>query len=466
MTLVVDLLIIAGYFLLGFLAIRVILRTADRLTFLSLGLGIGGGILSFSLFLLSWAGLPLIPLTVLLSFIMLVIGLLMLHKRLSVKDSRSATGGISGIDEDSQKLLTKVLLIPISLLVLVSFVLAIGLSYFTWDAIATWAVEGYGIALRGSIFGGAEFGNAGLLYPMNIQLKISVFRILDGDLLPGSKLLFPLYFFSLLLGCYQFLTHRGVNSTLASMAILLLASTPIVFTHAYIGYTNLAFSYYVIMGTFWCIRGVDNSGSRETFLGGLLLALALWTRPEGLAICFAINIAIGLTKITRPKCRIKAVPLLLPQLGIAVPWLVFRTMNYIGQVMPFTLIRLAFMGILEGKVYWEAFGTIIRFIGGQVLRFRDWGFLPLVCIFLVLGRIRLRNIRQDTGKLILIYVVIATGLVIIGAHYMAAYSPAGLDFVYEWLSLNFTRVSMPPLIFLTVLAFLFFSDRVKKEIHV
>ncbi len=88
--------------------------------------------------------------------------------------------------------------------ILLAGVVSIGRGYSQYDDIANWALKGYGIAEERSIFGGNVWGGHTLEYPQNVPLQIALFRLVEGDLFPASKLTFTLSFASLLLGAYLF----------------------------------------------------------------------------------------------------------------------------------------------------------------------------------------------------------------------------------------------------------------------
>jgi len=453
-----DLLILASLFLLGALVVYAILGKTDRFVLLSLSLGVGGGVLTWFMFLVSWAGLRLSMGTVLWLYAVLTAAAALLAWR-TVRSSTIQEESPDPAHDKWDIWLTRSVWILIVILISTAAFLAVGLSYFGWDDIANWAVKGYGIALQGSIFAGGEWGDVGLSYPMNIPLLIALFRFLDGNLLPGSKLLYPAFYASLLIGCYRFLVLHGLKRWIASLGLLLLGTTPIIFTHAYMGYTNLAFAFYLIMGMLWCMDSMKDKGPRKAILGGLLLAMALWTRPEGIAMCIAVVVALVLGRTLSPRRHWDWWALLIPLAIVGGSWFLFLRVHTISYAPGYDLFGLAWRGILKGQIHWSAFNTIFRFMVGQVVRFRDWGFLPLLMGALFILGFRPKNLSLDPAYTSLLFAMLTIGLVLIGLHYMAAYSPQGPGFLYEWLSLDFTRVAMPAGICLTLLGLLSLRDQ-------
>ena len=313
-----DVFILGGLFLLGALVLRVMLGRVDRLAIISLSFGLGAGLFSWLLFILSWAGVALNKGTILGSYtaILIALGLLAwkFPLQLAEQTPKRKTDGKIAVWA------TRGLWVVVLLVIAIIAFLAVGLSYFGWDDIARWAVKGYGIAYQGTVIAAANWGGVGLSYPLNIPILISIFRILDGDLVPGSKLIFPVFYASLLIGCYRFWVLQGLRKWAASLGVLLLASTPILFTHAYMGYANLPFTYYLVSGLLWSIDGMQTRGIGKTLLGGTLLAIAVLTRPEGLDMLLVSVVTLGIARLLTAGSRMKIMPLLFPVVILVVPW--------------------------------------------------------------------------------------------------------------------------------------------------
>lgn len=453
-----DLLVLAGLFLLGAMVVLAVLGRADRLLLLSLSLGVGAGLFSWSMFLVSWAGLPLNAATLLGLYAVLGVVAALLARRAS----RMSPVNNPSLDSPVGKLdswLTRCCWILIALLILGAAILAVGLSYFGWDDIANWALKGYGIALEGSIFAGRQWGSIGLSYPMNLTLIIAVFRIFGGNLLPGSKLLYPVFYAALLLGCYRFWVMHGLKRWVASVCALALATTPIIFTHAYMGYANLATTFYLIMGLMLCLNSMEVRGTREAVLGGILLAMGLWTRPEGFVMCIAVLSALGLGSMLRRGPSFHWLAALIPLAIVGGSWFIFLKTQAASDTASYGLIGMAWRGILAGQIHWSALYTILRFIAGQVLRFRDWGLLPLLAGGLAVLGLRWTRLRRDIAYTTLLFATLMIGLAMIGFQYVVAYAPADPGYVYTWLSLEFTRVAMPAGVSLALLGSLFFQEK-------
>lgn len=446
--LLLDILICSFYIALGAAMAIALLSTWSLVDVLSLGLGLGAGLHALLLFLVSLAGLPLSSMTVAASLVLLFLLAVASavwrvrrgrSRRLSVEYLRQATPGsylVSGI---------------LVLLVAGAFILSVGMAYYDWDSVAIWAIKAYGIAKEGSVYAASHYGNTGSAFPLNIPLQIAVFRILDGDVLPGSKILFPLYFGSLLLFIIRFMRKRGMPLLPSALGALLLGTTPIFFHHATVGYVNLPTTWYLAVGGMILMDGVEGNDLGAVGLAGLLLMLGVWTRPEGIILWAALIAAVLLASSFKSHRGLRWIPVVAAPLLFLLPWFIFMQGTYVPQE-EYEVSRLALQGLLRGDVRWTAFVTIARFLAGQVLRYRDFGWLLLLNGAVVLIGFRPGRLSSEWLYRTLFLATLFLGLAVVGIHYTFAYSPKGMEHVYTMLSNAFNRVSMPVVVTLTLLA--------------
>ena len=440
-----DILICASFTGIGFLVVHSFLGNQDRSTKLALSFGVGAGVASWSLFVLSFLGLKLSKITVLLSLILLAsLILLVVLRRTSSTPVYKSSKVIRRLPwEDT---VSKSILLAVGILIGFSALISVGLSYYSWDGIAIWGVKGYGIASEGTILAASEWGQTGTAFPMNIPIQIAIYKLLSGDLLPGSKLIFPLFFASLLLGTYRVLKELRVSYLVSSLGIFILATTPIVFQHATIAYTNLPFTFYICMGAFWGLRGLQQEKMTEIVFAGLLMALASWTRPEGIVLVASLLMLLTLVQILRRRKVVHVFYAAVPVLLIMAPWFFFTALH--GTITEeFGLIRIAISGILDGVFHWHGLIAIMRFLVGQVVRYRDFGFtLAIILGSILLGLRNIKNVASDlTGELLMAGLVL--GLAVIGVHYVFTYSPKE-DYVSVMLYYAFTRNFLPTMVVL------------------
>jgi hypothetical protein len=342
-------------------------------------------------------------------------------------------------------------LLAVAILVVVSVAIAYGRAYSTLDGIANWATKGYAIALEGSIFAGARWGGHHLEYPQNIALQIGFFRLLDGDALPGSKLLYSAFFGSLIMGCLAYWRSTGVRKEIAAFGALLLASTPILFVHSTLGLANLPMSAYLVIGILLTLAGIKQDSAGRQLVGGLMLGLAAWTRLEAAVYSFVFLSAIVIFAKTLKLGRIRLVSLYAPLLLVQLPWLLFYAIHGRGTGVAFSTAELLLSGVQLGG---ESGLDVLKLVVDQLLfQLRDsprWGAIEAVSIGgLLIGLVHAVRVRDSAffAKVSVFGLVLVT---VVALFFLIGVSGA-YDLVH-WLDDSFDRHLIPVYCLLLVLS--------------
>ena len=357
---------------------------------LAIAFPVGSGLITWLVFLFSWAGLPLSAMSYLLAATILCVPALIwilitggVAKFLYVVRSWKRPKAQSVL---KNPLAVAGLIVLIGILSL-SVMITIGRAYSLFDGIANWALKGYAIAYEGSIFAGSRWGGHQLEYPQNLHLQIALFRMVDGDALPGSKVLFSFYFASLIGGCYVFWRSFGSRRSVALLGCLILATTPDLFVHSTIGFANLPMSVYLVLGTLIGLDGIRRSSPRMQIVASMLLGLAAWTRLE--AAMYSLVIGVGLIVASRAilKYRVHVVALFAPMIVIMLPWLLFYS-NYGVKGTPSAELvgRFADEGIFLGEDQILSIKHIADYLKSEARDFDSWGaIMPLFIVGAVVG---------------------------------------------------------------------------------
>lgn len=442
--LLLDLTILGMTALLGILLIFSIRGRSNLLELASLSFPVGAGTLTMILFLLSWLGVPYTRPSLIGIYLgllaVLCCGAILEWRRRGGHRAQAATApsheAILGL-----RVLFYAILFSCFLM---AAYLSVTRSYSTWDAIGIWGIKGYGMAEEGTIFAGASWGSHGLTYPLDIPLQISIFRLLDGDVLPGSKLIFPMYFISLILGAYHF-WKRHVEWNFAAMGALLLASLPIVFEHGTIGYANLPFAAYLVLGLLHVLEGISDGDGRGQILGGLMLGLATWTRPEGVfLVIFSLGaVLIGSRALKFGEIRLLAV--LSPVLLFVGIWQGFSasvgSQGLIGSALQSAWVSWSRLEFHPGALYWTA-----RYLARQSLEIRIWGVLvPLILLILAVNFKKLKPKEYPLSFLLL-----AAGVMVGGAVALYYYLASFVSDLIYLLGTSVNRLFLPAWILLVL----------------
>ena len=386
--------VVAALSALGFQLARAILGKSTWLVLLGLAYPLGSGVLTWLLFILSWMGLRITALSVAATVAFALVGATWAAEIRRRQVLQSAADGRGVIRDDTGGPSVRIGLgLAFAVLIGAALVISVGRSYAAYDAMAGWALKGYGIAESGSVLAGRDWGMWGLNYPLNIMLQVATFRLFGGDLLPESKLLFPVYLACVGLGIFSFWRRFRVAPALAAAGLMLIATNPVVFIHATNGYANLPFAAILTLGMLAAIDGVLERDPRRQIISGLLLGIGVWTRPEG--FLYVALFAAAMAAVARLGRLGKVYPMAfaVPIVGLSVPWLLFAWTHY--ELDPVWIQHgdtavLAITNLLEGITQSGArlstLYLIVRLFLERALLPENWGaYLPTVTFLFVLS---------------------------------------------------------------------------------
>ena len=457
--LVRDLLLLLGLGLLGGSLLGAIRPNWQPIELLGLAVPVGAGVLTWSLFLLSWVGLKLtLSVSASVLVVITVIAAWSAHRQghalWKLGGWREGWSGTPGV--------WRALISMAGLgITTVAVALSVGASYRLYDPVQIWSVKGYGIAAAGSILAGADWGVHGLSYPLNIPMQVALFYMVDGDTLPGSKLLYPIYAFALCASLFAFLRRKEVDERIAGLGALLLGTVPIVFFHATSGFANLPFTLLLVSGALWGVEGIRGESRRQQLLSGLLLGLAAWTRPEGILYALAvILILFAVAKLAHQRGS-KLAPLIAPVAVVAGGWFLFALLEHTLQGSNLQQAVSVYSGdTFAGHFDPSGLWTIVRiFTYSMFVPYRAmfpaisatyWGVLfPVVLVLLVWSGRRFFT-KSNLEGLMLWATLIGVGAINVGVFYIRSYSKSNFP---AFIERAFPRAFLPTAVLMTVLAF-------------
>ena len=443
------------FFLLGCLFVSLILPQPGWLETAALSLPLSMGLVSWGLFLASDLGLPLGRWT-LLGWVVLLVALglgahRLLRRPFGARSWREPFRQVRSLWRTDR--LALALIAALLLWFGAAALVAVGSSYTVFDAIVNWYMKGFAMVSAGTIRAGELFGGHILAYPLNLQLSTAVFYMVDGDQLPGSKLLFPLLAFSLLLGAYRFLRRQAVARRFALAAVLLVATVPLFFLHATNGMANLPFTAYLVLGTLWSLEGLQARDNGRVLMGGALFAFAAWTRPEGIG--FGLAMLAVLYLLSLPVLRTRGwwralLASLAPILLFPVSWLVLLGAGEMRRDQ----VGGSLQGFLSHPFDLRLMAASIGQIGAYALHyFANWRSAGLLMPAALAGfLLALVFLRRRDRRLPLAMLALAA---------MAALVPAAMFFIVPFsdpqfaafLDQSFDRAYLPAIVLLTLAAF-------------
>jgi hypothetical protein len=443
-----DLLIISALLILGAALAIAVAGRIDVMELLALGLPLGGGLLTWGVFLVSWAGVWITVST----YIMMGAILLFVAGSIAWRDGDLRTMAVLAKKRANRPrsnrgtmAVSSALVVTACLVLGIELVISAGRSYSIFDDMAIWSLKGYAIAAEKSIMAGQSWGGHGLAYPMNLPLLIGMFRQADGDVIPGSKLLFPLYGASLLIGCYRTWRRQGIPRSAGLTSVLFLQTIPVIFTHSTIGFANLPFTAYIVLGTLWCIEGLQEGRWRIAVVGAMMLGLAGWTRPEGIGFGVAILLAlVGAIVLGRRKIQLS--PLwLAPALIIPGVWLFFAHGYVAGDQAGRALQQFA-QAVAQGRLPVAGLQRIGGFFVGRVASLQIWGFLWLAVVLLAFVGARGHSLSSNAVPLMATVAAVVAWIFPVGLFFVASLSEP--DFA-TFLDVSFDRAFLPAAFLMT-----------------
>ena len=400
-TLAADMAIWVGLGLLGIAVVYLIVPKLPFIEAVGLAIPIGVGLQTWVMFIASWAGIPLTQVSIIIIYLILGLTTLLLVK---ITKTDLDFGSLD-IRKLNFKPLNGIPWVIIGIAWIILVIISVGRSYSLYDDIVIWSLKGHGIASSGTIFAERQGGH-GLAYPLNIPLTVTLFMLFDGDQLPGSKFLFPIALLALLIGAYGFFRRQGASPLLSIAGILLILSTPVIYYYATTGFANIPFSSYLVLGVLWSYEGLDKGNRRRLILGGVLLAMAGWTRPEGFPYALILIVTLLIARfLTRQPWRFSFL-WVLPLAIFPGIWLVFAR-NFVAVDQAGGALSGFWQQMVSGQVNLTPLKTIYDFFFHQLTQMGDWRFFLPLALFLLLAAF-LRHVLRP-GKLIPILLLIDPG---------------------------------------------------------
>ena len=289
-------------------------------------------------------------------------------------------------------------------------------------------------------------------------MLISSFRTLEGDILPGSKLLFPFFYLALLAGSFYFWRTCKVKFQYACVGLLFISTIPIIFQHSTIGYTNLPFSVYLVLGTLLGVIGINRGSKGMQLLSGFYLSLAVWTRPEGIfVIPITILSLLAASRVIKTR-KIHLLFMIAPVAVVMGTWLVFGRIH--GEQGLFTSAFQSLIGsFTKGDFRLDAFYWIARILGRQLLEIKVWGLLLPLAILLSILHYQKFNPKRYPIPFMVLVLALMVGISMAGFFYLASF----VGDLQPWLERSANRMFLPAGLLGSIWLILFSGSRVVNE---
>jgi hypothetical protein len=242
-----------------------------------------------------------------------------------------------------------------------------------------------------------------------------------------SKLVFPLFYACLLLGVGDFWRRHGIGRPAAALALLFLATLPLIQFHSTLGLANLPLAVYLVLGVLVAIDGYESRSLGTTALAGLLLAAGAWTRAE--AMIYAATLLIALLVLGGAYARERKAflaALILPTIIGTGTWLAFALPSVLASHLG-SAVGAFGQSLGAATVGWAPLGTLVTTFAKTALHKERWAaLLPVLAVLLVVALLRRRESQpRASGWLLLAGALLMVEVVSI--FFIRSYSRADFD---------------------------------------
>ena len=359
----------------------------------------------------------------------------------------------------SLSFLERLTLMTIIFLILTALARALYWPVFYWDAICAYDARAQFFLQDGLMTKVAQkvswqFHN----YPPFTSLAHTFFYLLGAH---NPKILYTLIYIAFLVTMYYSL--RAHTSRLLSLALtLLLAANPFVLEHAAASYTNLAYTFFLGMGTIYLVRFLEKKELPLFWTGTFLFALSAWTRPSPEWFFFSALAVLVIFVVIERKHFWLPIVFTFVFLAIWLPWPFFLKFS-IGQEhlrvaagsKTLSIIEDMVFGTLQGRIDRETFFRMMKLLLSVTRRSLSY-ILYLFLIAFFFNIFDKKMLRKTIY--LLFFIAIYAGTVFLGVY-------SSLFTWHDWQNLVANAVNRFVMIFLPLLIYyigLTFSGEKKK----
>lgn len=388
MTVIIFLLI--TYF--GYLFSHLLIKEMSLLERLGLSYLLGIGLFTLLIFFGSWMGIKISTMSVLISLLLLLIILQFLCDVLKRNTKIRLPKILLLVGELNlyEKLTFSLIVIVIGL----SFLMTSYYPVNVWDALALYDFRAKIIAQMGYFTQIANQFTYFAHYPLLTSLTHTIVYLFGAN---NPQFTYSLYLISFA-AIFFSIIKKNSGRLVALLATLILVSSPIIFKHSTLAYTNLPYTVFYVTGVAYLYFSVINDRLDYMFVSSLLIGLSTWARAA--EPFWVTGIVLVLVYSTYKKSLYPLFVYLPTFLIIQQPWNIYLT-HYFGKIASTSDQIMSASGILFGQIDVQRVVDVSTYIYKNILL--SWG--PIAILFLVTIFIDLKNksIRKHLTLLLVIF---------------------------------------------------------------
>lgn len=312
-------------------------RKTKLVEFLILAFSIGNGLLSYSMFWLLAAGVPLSFHITIFSFLAVILVILMIILYYKQRGFRGLYKKSIFLWRRFSKFknvgfIESILIIIILFEVFFAFSGAMYRPHFAYDVLANWGWRAKLIFYQSYEFfnptsnlflGGGPHQH----YPLHLSLLMAWIYLwlsrVDDALV---NIIFALYFLSLI-GLFYINLRHFVSRKVSLTFTMFLSTLPLLNYHSFNAYADLTLSFYFLFIVVYLFRYLEDKNRANLILTALLAAISVWIKNTGL-ILSAIPLAVGLIyMVLEKKVRLEWKNFLIAGVCFLIfvgPWLFYK----------------------------------------------------------------------------------------------------------------------------------------------
>lgn len=410
----------------GFLLAKVLIKSIAFFEAISLGFLLAIGTSTFIMFLYSWIGFRITISSVLIMLFVLIALLYLILVKLTINIINIKLFAIS-----NQTLFNKILLLLIIFSLMLSFIISLYFPITVWDALALYDFRAKIISELGFFVQIAGNYNYFAHYPLLTSLTHTLFYLVGLNN--------PQFVYSLFLLCFAYIFYINLlkitNRSISLIATLLLITTPEIFEHSTIAYTNLPYTIFYVSGLIYLYNSYLFDRYDYLTAASLLIGLSTWTRSD---LPFWLTGILFVALISVLKKSIKPTLIyIVPFLFIQQSWSIFNSRMFGTGYSTTGQVTNAGAALLKG-IDVNKLSEIFFYIYNNVII--EWG--PLAILFVVFIVINILNKQSVKSFFFLGFIAANLCLLFIGTYLFSLN-------VVEWKEIadSAVRMSMffPPL---------------------
>jgi len=382
----------------GYLISTIIIKNLPLFERIGLSYLLGMGLITLIIFLFSWVGIKITQtnILVILSGLIIILRLINLFlKRKIVFRLPNIKGAIGQF-----KWYEKVAVFLIGLAILVSFLIALYFPVYVWDALALYdftakiiAQKGFFVQIANNYFYFAQ-------YPLLVSLGHTIVYLFGAS---NPQFIYSLYFLSFAFIMF-YVIRKESTRLIALFGTLILVSSPRLFGHSTIAYTNLPYTIFYATGVIYLFIALTKDKYNYLLMSALMIGLSTWARaiePLWIAEVLVVLLYSIYKKRVYPILIFVTIFLLIQR-----PWNVFQTQLYGGVYSVSGQVSLVGKALSSGisfsRVY-KVFEYILRYVVSS------WG--PIFGLFVIAVFYDMKK-RVNNKNLVMLLLIVVNILAI------------------------------------------------------